>query len=760
DLTFGINNGIGGIIADQDWPNDVRSPSHPFYGCSEHQKVDYQWNCLIDALHDNPVTRQMYLRRLRTLMDALLQPPGTPAGELKFEKRINELTAQFDADPSFINLVGGSTFHNNVNLIKTAYLAVRRNHLFVNHSIHNPTYDQNAGIPDAQPDSVTINFGTIVFNPPSGNQDEEYIQLNNPNAIAVDISGWRLEGGVEHIFLPGTVIPAGGSLYVTPNAVAFRNRATSPKGGEQRFVQGNYKGHLSSWGETINLLNSNQTLVSTVTYTGNPSDQQRYLRITEIMFNPAEGGAFDNEQYEYIELKNIGTASLPLLGVKFTEGIYFSFPFPNINLPPGGYVVVAKNQSAFASRYTVPGGVQVLGPYDGQLSNSGENVKLEDPTNSTILDFTYRDGWFDITDGGGFSLTIRDPNSSDLNNWDSKSGWRTSAYIGGSPGEDDSGVIPNPGDVVINEVLAHAHATAPDWIELHNTTGEPINIGGWFLSDNHLTPKKYQLAEDTVIDRYSYKVFWEDTDFNSPSDPGCIVPFALSENGEEVCLSSAQGGILTGYQEVQDFGASETGVSFGRYFKRSNNNADFVAMSQITPELPNAYPKVGPIVINEIMYNPPSGSDAEFVELRNITGSKVYLFDAEGNTWKFHDEGYGIDYNLPANTNILANGYLLLVKNKSVFQSRYPGVPGGVQILQWGGGKLNNGGEKIYISMPGDVDHGERRYIRVDMINYDNETPWPTEPDGSGASLRRLVTNHYGNDPNNWTFANPPTPGQ
>jgi len=761
DLTFGINNGIGGIIADQDWPGDVRSPSHPFYGCSEHQKNDYQWNCLIDALHDNPVTRQIYLRRLRTLMDTLLQPPGTPAGELKFEKRINELTAQFDADPSFINLVGSSTFHNNVNLIKTAYLAVRRPHLFVNHSIHNPAYNQNAGIPDAQPDSVTINFGTILFNPPSGNQDEEYIQLNNPNAIAVDISGWRLEGGVQHIFPPGTVIPAGGSLYVTPNAVAFRNRTTSPKGGEQRFVQGNYKGHLSSWGETINLLNSNRTLVSTVTYTGNPSDQQRYLRITEIMFNPAQGGAFDNEQYEFIELKNIGTASLPLLGVKFTEGIYFSFPFPNIDLPPGGYVVVAKNQTAFASRWTVPDGVQVLGPYDGQLSNSAENVKLDDSTNSTIWDFTYRDGWFSITDGGGFSLTIRDPNSSDLNNWDSKSGWRTSAYVGGSPGWDDSSQMPDRGTIVINELLAHSHGEAADWIELFNTSGQTVNIGGWFLSDNDANLQKYEIAEGTTIGPSDYFVFYQDANFSNPNDPGCHEPFALSENGETVSLHCGRDGQLMGEMDIEEFDASETGISFGRY-QKSTGTYNFVAMSENTPWKKNAYPKVGPIVISEIMYHPDpnvADKDAEYVELLNISASPVSLQEYDPIQsiyvpWRFIDEG-GISFDFPPGVTIVSGEYLLLVKNKNIFDAYYPGVPGGVKIFQWENGNLSNGGEKIELSKPGDEVAGVRYYIQVDRVNYDDELPWPATPDGSGASLNRLFPQLYGNDPNNWSAATP-----
>jgi len=771
DLTFGLNNGISGVIADQDWPGDVRSPSHPFYGCSEHQKNDRQWNCLIDALHDNPVIRQMYLRRLRTLMDDLLQPPGTPVAQLKLEKRIDELQAQLSTE------LASTSWNNSVNLIKTNYLAVRRNHLFVNHSIHNPGYDQNAGIPDAQPNGVTINFGAVEFNPASGNQDEEYIQLINPNLFAVDVSGWMLQGAVEHIFPPGTVIPPGSPLFVTPNAVAFRNRTTTPRGGQQLLVQGNYKGHLSSWGETINLLDSNGILVSTVTYPGNPSDQQRYLRFTEIMYNPDEGGAYDNEDYEYIELKNIGTAPLLLAGVKFTEGI--SFSFPDISLAAGGYVVVVKNQAAFASRCTVPAGVQVLGPYDGRLSNSGENVKLEDSTNSTILEFGYGDAGREITDGQGFSLTIVNPANPDINSWGEKDSWRASAFYGGSPGWDDTGIIPEPGSVVINEVLAHAHADASDWIELCNTTGEAINIGGWFLSDTDSDPSaalgtgltKYEIADGTVIGAGGYIVLYEDQDFGNPADPGCHTAFALSENGDQVYLSSAQDGVLTGYQEVEDFDASETGVSFGRYYKGSTNNYNFVAMSENTPGAANAYPKVGPIVINEIMYNPGSGDqNQEYIELLNITSEPVTLYRYDkSEPWRFTD---GIEFVFPSDpvVTIPAGGYLLVVKHPDVFAARYGAMPAGVVVVGPYDGQLQNGGEKLDLSMPGDVDEfGTRYYIRIDRVSYsDGSHPedcpggvdlWPVEADGGGKSLNRKAASNYGNDVINWKAA-VPSPGR
>lgn len=61
-----------------------------------------------------------------------------------------------------------------------------------------------------------------------GNQNQEYIELANPNAFDVDLSGWTLEGGVTFSFVGGTVLPAGRNLFVTPDRYAFRQRTVSP----------------------------------------------------------------------------------------------------------------------------------------------------------------------------------------------------------------------------------------------------------------------------------------------------------------------------------------------------------------------------------------------------------------------------------------------------------------------------------------------------------------------------------------------------
>jgi len=392
---------------------------------------------------------------------------------------------------------------------------------------------------------------------------------------------------------------------------------------------------------------------------------------------------------------------------------------------------------------------------------------------NTILSFTYKDGWYDQTDGQGFSLTIRaSANIEDPNIYADKDSWRASVYSGGSPGYDDSGLLPEPGSVVINEVLAHSHAGLPDWIELYNTTNMPIDISGWYLSDSDAQRAKYRIAPGTVLEPFGYTVFYEDTNFGEFSpDPGRIVGFALSENGDQIYLTSAKNGTLTGYWQEQDFGPSETGVSIGRYYKASTGNYNFVALSAPTPGRPNAYPKVGPIVINEIMYNPASADQkAEYIELLNITDTPVTLFDSvEALPWTFTD---GIDFTFPDNPPVTVppHGYVLIIKDWATFMAAYPDISIGTIVLGPYDGKLSNAGEKIELAKPGDVDEfGIRQYIRIDRVNYsDGSHPqdcpggidlWPTTADGGGASLTRIDPRRYGNDPNNWTAA-APTPGR
>jgi len=422
---------------DKDWTFGIAGDgwiytTHPFLGADSHPKNNArQWSVYLSVMYHLPETQDMFLRRLRTVMDEWLQPPGMPASSLLFESRVDELFAL--AQEALPGSAAGA-----VNSLKN-YFPTRRIQLYIDHSLQNttnPPVAGCAGIPDYQPGDASLAFGTYEANPVSGNQDEEYIELINPNAYAVDVSGWTLTGQIEHTFRPGTVVIAGGSLYVSPNVRAFRQRPLSPTGGEGRFVQGNYDGHLSSWGGTVDLTDPSGRLVATLTYPGQPSAQQRYLRITEIMYNPAQEGEGDNDEYEFLELTNIGSAPLPLAGVKLTDGVFYAFADDSsLTLEPGGCIVIVKNREAFTARYDTSTIDPAPGTFTGSLSNAGETIKLEDQTSSTILEFEYQDGWFDETDGLGYSLVVKDPTNSDLDSWDDAGAWRPSAEEGGSPGD-------------------------------------------------------------------------------------------------------------------------------------------------------------------------------------------------------------------------------------------------------------------------------------------------------------------------------------
>jgi hypothetical protein len=288
---------------------------------------------------------------------------------------------------------------------------------------------------------------------------------------------------------------------------------------------------------------------------------------------------------------------------------------------------------------------------------------------------------------------------------------------------------------------------------------------------------KYRFASGTTIPANGYLVVYENNNFGPDSlDPGKLIGFSLSENGDTVCISSAvdSNGNLTGYREKEDFGASETGISLGRYYKASTGNYNFVPMSAITPGSANAYPQVGPVVITEIMYNPDwpangsyTNEEYEYIELRNTSASAVTLYDFNENLpWKFTD---GIDYTFPtAPVTIPASGRIIVARNPAAFSWRYPSVSSSIIFGPYNGW-LANDGEQLELSKPGDVDSlGVRHYIRVERVDYsDGSHPngepgdidlWPTQADGLGKSLTRTSNSLYGNDPNNWTAATP-TPG-
>jgi len=187
-----------------------------------------------------------------------------------------------------------------------------------------------------------------------------------------------------------------------------------------------------------------------VSTTASSQPLRDFLRISELMYHPSDpaaaeiaAGYTDAEQFEFLEITNIGDVAVSLAGAKLTEGVQFDFASSGVaQLQPGQYVVLVRDAAAFAFRYG--DSPLVAGSYSGALSNGGEQLLLVDGAGAAILDFTYADSWFAETDGGGRSLVVRDVNAP-VEAWDAVGGWRASTRIAGSPGALD----PSPlvGDV-------------------------------------------------------------------------------------------------------------------------------------------------------------------------------------------------------------------------------------------------------------------------------------------------------------------------
>ncbi len=495
------------------------------------------------------------------------------------------------------------------------------------------------------------------------------------------------------------------------------------------------------------------------------------LRITEVMYNPPAppaGDSTDNEEFEFIELMNIGDENLDLSSVSFVNGITFDFGNGNItSLGPGEFVLVVKDRAAFISRYGTDLSNRIAGEYSGKLSNNGENITLEDFWNSTIVQFEYNDGrgWPLSPDGGGHSLVPLDSALIDepAGSLNYGGNWRASTYIGGSPGTDDPELRTS---VVLNEIMAHTDYSNPqlpqydsdDWIELYNTTSASINLNHWYLSDDIGELKKWPVPAVEIAGN-SYISFDEVTGFHNPINSG----FGLNKAGEDVILSYLPGTSEDRIVDSVRFKGQLIDKSLGRY---PDGNAYWFQMAP-SRDSANSEP-VPNIIINELMYHPANETDAEYIELCNPTASRIYLENSEGS-WRLDG---AVDFTFEGNTSIPVGGRLIVVAFDpyvetnllAAFIAAYNTRPltAGVDITGPWAGSLSNAGERLALEMPeaADLPGDPVSWVIADEVIYADVSPWPETADGTGDVLQRIFTDQYhsGNDPDNWQAASP-TPG-
>lgn len=621
---------------------------------------------------------------------------------------------------------------------------------------------------------------SAVYDPHGNNPD--WIELYNPSESTVSLAGMGL--GTDPANPMQWVFPSDATIASNSYLVVWFDPSRPPSTNSTPDLNTGFA--LDGDGTTVFLWNTNTQIVDSVAFgfqvtdrslgrsfggwtlletpspggpnglpaaLGNPAN----LRLNEWMADPASGN-------DWLELYSADPLPVSLGGLYLTDDpsitglTNYQIPALSFIAPRGWVKIVADSR---------PG----QGPNHAafSLDKLGQTVRLYD-------------GDLQAIDGVDYGLQARGVSQGRLPD--------AADHIVPfplTPTPDTSNYLPLE-NIFINEVLTHTDPPLEDAIELYNAGATDVPLSGWFLSNAESDLRKFRIPDPALLLAHGYRVFYE-YQFNSTNP----IPFTLnSAHGDSVFLSEANAaGELTGYRAQVSFGAAENGVSWGRV--PTSTGVDFVPLAARTlgndnpsdltefragSGLTNAPARVGPVVINELMYRPVTwvGTNATenpndaFVELLNITAAPVALHDpsAPTNTWRL---GGGISFSFPTGTVLGASALALVVPFApandpaalAAFQSTYA-LPAGTLVFGPYAGKLGHTGDTVSLYQPDPPqtaphpDAGFVPSILVDRLTYSALAPWPDAANGTGFSLQRRRGPLYANEPLNW-LACAPTPG-
>ena len=240
----------------------------------------------------------------------------------------------------------------------------------------------------------------------------------------------------------GGAIPNGGTnltiAHTNPgiNSLYYTTDGTDPRivGGDVSTSANLYSAALplDAWTTTVKVrvLNGSDwsALGEAVFFRSDPPP----LAITEILSTPlqpspaeAAAGFTDKDDFEFIELMNIGLEALNLRDIRFVNGI--DCTLADVVLAPGERGVVVRRPTAFRARYgDVP---RIIGTFSLNLADGGEQLALSSASGAILSDFAFDTSAPWSVGPAGSSLVLRDPGLDPS----SEANWRSSLSVGGSP---------------------------------------------------------------------------------------------------------------------------------------------------------------------------------------------------------------------------------------------------------------------------------------------------------------------------------------
>ena len=307
--------------------------------------------------------------------------------------------------------------------------------------------------------------------------------------------------------------------------------------------------------------------------------------------------------------------------------------------------------------------------------------------------------------------------------------------------------------VVIDEIMYHPAISQPEYIVLYNQTATPLDIAEWRLTSG----VSFRFPEfSTNAPRATFLTGFERIVLSSAAEsvtratyevPGNVRVFGpwtghLNNSGERITLQDKNGATLCTlkYSSANRWPAGANGTGHSLVLRDPNHPADdgrnwtVSAGAHPKPGAPHLLPPPSPlhqsevsnqpgretnVVINEIMFDPPSHLDiGEYVELFNRGNSEVDL-----SGWRFTD---GIAFRFPPETKLAPAGYLVVAHDARRMREVYGPIP----VVGNFTGKLDNAGEHLRL-----VD---ARGNLVNEVDYRSGGDWPELTKGGGSSLELI----------------------
>ena len=274
-----------------------------------------------------------------------------------------------------------------------------------------------------------------------------------------------------------------------------------------------------------------------------------------------------------------------------------------------------------------------------------------------------------------------------------------------------------PADMEINQVsLENIYKTGNDYfVELKNNGETPVDLSYCYLNYSEYY-KNFILPYGSIIQPDSTLIVTSNKDFANLYFPTDNVVEGLYFN-----------------------------LEIGNTLKLLSPSLNQITTKEID-HLDNFEDLTPNIVINEINYNSADDFDCgDWVELYNNSAENIDL-----SNWIFKDDNDAHQFIIPEGTILNSDQYLVLTKNSSDFSDLFPNVTNFIGDFDFG---LSGGGELIRLY--------DNNGLIVDQVQYDDEDPWPTGPDGNGPSLELINPDLDNNIGENWTASvNHGTPGE